>query len=593
MKTAMQQKANPSEDSYLSLCTIDMTAKKYDPVIGRDKEVDNIIEILCRKNKANPILIGDPGVGKTAVIQELANRIQKGNVPQKIINKRIRSLDLTVLSKHIGAIKFTLDEIVKAGDILFIDEIHNIVGAGKTSGSLDVANVMKPLLTGGNLTCIGATTLEEYKLYFEKDAALERRFNKVLIEEPSEKDALNILRCLKEKYEEHHNVLIDGTALETAVTYSIRYLTDRQLPDKAFDILDEACSKKSLYNNKIEEVNTQIQKYQAESNWEKVSELTYGVLPELEKRIESKVVSSKDILEVISNKTGIPVTKMNQSEREKLLNLEKHLQDRVIGQDQALKVLANSIRTTRVGLNKDTTSVLFLGNTGVGKTEAAKALAELLFDNENALVRLDMSEYKEAHSIAKLIGPPAGYVGYEEGGQLTEAVKRKPYSVILLDEVEKAHPEVWDIFLQVFDDGRLTDNKGRTIDFKNTIIIMTSNLKENNLKNFFRVEFLNRISSIVTFNDLDRDTLRKIVIKQLNHLSERLVKSNNIELGIKDDLLNFLVDISFKNRELGARPIKRYIKDKLETFISNKILENDSLKGNALILSLSEVEKAA
>ena len=590
MKTVKQQEPSISGE-FLSLCTIDMTAKSYDPVIGRDKEVDELIEILCRKNKANPILVGEPGVGKTAVVQALVNRIQEGNVPLKIGNRKIRSLDLSVLSKEIGAIKYTLDDIAQAGDILFIDEIHNIVGAGKQNGSLDVANIMKPLLTDGNLICIGATTLEEYKLYFEKDSALERRFNKVLIEEPTESDALTILEGLKNKYEMHHDVLIDRSAIEASVTYSVKYITDRQLPDKAFDVLDQACSKKSLANGKLNLVLSEIERNTTEANWEKVSELKYSILPQIKE--ESKIVTKEDILEVVSNKTGIPVTRMNRSEREKLLNLEKHLQDRVIGQEKALQVLADSIRTTRVGLNSDTTSILFLGTTGVGKTEAAKALADLLFDSEDALVRLDMSEYKEAHSVSKLIGPPAGYVGYEEGGQLTEAVKRKPYSVILLDEVEKAHPEVWDMFLQVFDDGRLTDNKGRTINFKNTIIIMTSNLKENNLKEFFRSEFLNRLSSIVTFNSLSRDTLELIATKQLDDLSDKLKEVNDIELCIKDDLFNFLVDKAYESREFGARPIKRFIKDNLENLISKKILENDSLKGSAIILGLTEIERAA
>ena len=590
MKASRQQIATPSEDSYLSLCTIDMTARKYEPVIGRGKEVENIIEILSRKNKANPILIGEPGVGKTAVIQELVSYIQQGNVPLRLRNKKVRSLDLSVLSKHLGAIKHTLNEIAKAGDILFIDEIHNIVGAGKTNGSLDVANIMKPLLTDGSLMCIGATTLEEYKLYFEKDSALERRFSKVLIEEPSELDALAILEGLCGKYEEHHGVLIEKKALEEAVKLSARYITDRRLPDKAFDIIDEACSKKSLAKNKKQDTLTQIERYESECNWEKASQLKYGVLPSLGD--QSNLVQVSDILEVISSKTGIPVNSLTQSEKEKLLSLEKHLQERVMGQDQALKVLADSIRNTRVGLNSDTTSILFLGTTGVGKTEAAKALAELLFNNENALIRLDMSEYKEAHSVAKLIGCPAGYVGYEEGGQLTEAVKRKPYSVILLDEVEKAHPEVWDMFLQVFDDGRLTDNKGRTIDFKNTIIIMTSNLKESELENFFRKEFLNRLSSIVTFNSLSKDTLRQITTKQLGELSDKLSKANGIELAIKEDLFNFLVDKADESKEFGARPIKRFIKDNLETFISKKILENDSLVGSALIIGLTDIEKA-
>jgi len=589
MKTVRQPQPVESGE-FLSLATIDMTAKSYDPVVGRDQEVDNIIEILCRKNKANPLLVGEAGVGKTAVIQELASRIKKGNVPNLIGNKKIRSLDLSVLSKNIGAVKFTLNDIAEAGDILFIDEIHTIVGAGKTAGSLDVANMMKPLLTDGTLMCIGATTLEEYKLHIEKDSALERRFSKVLIEEPSELDTVSILEGLKSKYEEHHSVTIDNTAIETAVTLATRYLTDRCHPDKSFDVLDEACSKKGLRNSKVREVKEDIQKYQEEGNLEEASKLKYGVLPNLVK--ESSVVNQQDILEVISNKTGIPVDKMNSSEREKLLNIEDYLRDRVVGQDKVLEVVADSIRTTRVGLNKDTSSLLFLGTTGVGKTEVAKALAEFLFDSEKALTRLDMSEYKEAHSVSKLIGPPAGYVGYEEGGQLTEAVKRKPYSVILLDEVEKAHPEVWDIFLQVLDEGRLTDNKGKTVDFKNTIIIMSSNLKEKELKDFFRIEFINRISSIITFNSLDKDTLEMIVEKQLGELSDRLKETSNIELAIKDDLYNFIVEKAYESRELGARPIKRFIRNSLETFISKRILKED-LRGSALVLGLNDIERAA
>jgi len=384
--------------------------------------------------------------------------------------------------------------------------------------------------------------------------------------------------------------MIDRSAIEASVTFTMKYLTDRQLPDKAFDVLDEACSKKSFANSKLKLVLCEIEKNTMESNWEKVSELKYSVLPNIKE--QSDTVTSNDILDVVSNKTGIPVAKMNQSDKEKLLSLEKHLQGRVMGQDPALKVLADSIRTTRVGLNSDTTSILFLGTTGVGKTEAAKALAELLFDREDALVRLDMSEYKEAHSVSKLIGPPAGYVGYEEGGQLTEAVKRKPYSVILLDEVEKAHPDVWDTFLQVFDDGRLTDNKGRTVNFKNTIFILTSNKSEDELGDYFKKEFLNRLSSIVTFNSLSRDTLRMIAIKQLDELSDKLKTANGIELAIKEDLFNFLVDKAYESREMGARPIKRFIKDNLENLISRRILEDD-LNGSALIIGLTEIERAA
>ncbi len=587
MITDKQSKPLSSKNDFLNLCTLDMTAKTYDPVIGRDKEVDRIIEILCRKNKANPILVGEPGVGKTAVIQELVRRIKSGNIPQKINNKKIRSLDLSVLSKQLGAIKHTLDDIAQAGDILFIDEIHNIIGAGQTTGSLDVANIMKPLLTDGSITCIGATTLEEYKLYFEKDSALERRFSKVLIDEPSKLETLAILKGLKVKYEEHHQISIKQETLEAIVTYSTKYLTGKQHPDKDLDILDEACSKKCLINNKIKRIYSQIEKYQSESNWEKVSQLKYGILPKMAE--PSSILLKDDILEIISDKTGIPVTNLNQSEKEKLLHIEDYLRKRVMGQDQVLKVIANSIRTARVGLDPDTTSFLFLGSTGVGKTEVAKTLAEFLFNHEDKMIRLDMSEYQEKHAVSKLIGSPAGYVGYDDGGQLTEAVKRKPYSIILLDEVEKAHPDVWDIFLQVLDDGRLTDNKGRTIDFKNTIIIMTSNLRKDDLKDFFKTEFLNRLSSIVTFNSLDKETFRKIVVKQLSALSDTLKESNNIALAVKDDLFNFLIDEAYKNKEEGARPIKRFIKNNLKAFISKRILEDDSLDGSALILSLTDV----
>jgi len=588
MQTARQQVHE--EDSFISLCTVDMTAKTFDEVIGRTEEVDNIIEILCRKKKGNPILVGEPGVGKTAVVQELVNRIQAGNVPAKIANKRIRSLDLSVLSKQIGAIKFTLEEIAKAGDILFIDEIHNIVGAGRNQGSLDVANIMKPLLTDGDLICIGATTLEEYKLYIEKDSALERRFSKVLIKEPSEIDTIAILETLKKKYEEHHDVLIDEMALRTLVTATIRYLPDRCLPDKAFDVLDEACSKKSLAVNKKREAFQQLEEAEASSDWAKVSEIKYGVLPELEEL--SVYVLSQDIMEVISKKTGIPVSKLNQSEREKLLQIENHLGKRVKGQDEVLKVLADSIRTTRVGLNKDTTSMLFLGTTGVGKTETAKALAELLFDSEDALVRLDMSEFKEKEAVSKLIGPPPGYVGYEEGGQLTEAVRRRPYSVILLDEVEKANPEIWDTFLQVFDDGRLTDNKGRTIDFKNTIIIMTSNLEEDKLRDFFKVEFLNRISATVKFNPLTEDILYMITVKYLDELSDTLRFGHNIELALSQDIVDKIMEFACESKELGARPIKRFVKKNLMNIISKKMLE-ENLEGRAIILKLSDIGEVA
>jgi len=589
MRAEKQQEQQSSSD-FLSLCTVDMTAKTYDSVIGREKEVDKLIEILCRKNKSNPLLLGEPGVGKTAVVYDLVNRIKSGLVPS-LEGRKIRSLDLALLSDNLKSIKFILDDISKSGDILFIDEIHNIVGAGKASGSLDVANIMKPLLSGSDFACIGATTLEEYKLYFEKDSALERRFSKVLIEEPTVEEAITILGGVKNSYEKHHDVKIDQSAIECAVTYSVRYLTDRQLPDKAFDLLDEACSQRSLDNKTVQNIHRLIEKYKAEADWEKVGELTHSILPNL-KSCESDLVTDKEIMSVVSDKTGIPVAKMNLSDRERLLHIEDHLKKRVVGQDQVLKVLADSIRTTRVGLNQDTTSMLFLGSTGVGKTEVAKALAEFLFDSEDSMIRLDMSEYKESHSVSKLIGSPAGYVGYEEGGQLTEAVKRKPYSVILLDEVEKAHVEVWDVFLQVLDEGRLTDNKGRTVDFKNTIIIMTSNLKKDKLNDFFRAEFLNRISSIVTFNSLNKETLQTIVEKQLDILSDKLKSKHNIELCIKENLFSFLVEKSFGSKEFGARPIKRYIKDNLESMISKKILEDESLEGGSLILSLTDIDGA-
>lgn len=675
---------------------------KLDPVIGRDEEVRNVIRILSRRTKNNPVLIGPPGVGKTAIAGGLAQRIVSEDVPEGLKNKTVFSLDMGALiagAKYRGEfeerLKAVLNEVKKSeGDIiLFIDEIHNIVGAGKTDGAMDASNLLKPMLARGELHAIGATTLDEYRKYIEKDPALERRFQKVMVKEPSVEDTIAILRGLKDKYEIYHGIRISDPAVIAAATLSDRYITDRFLPDKAIDLMDEACAmlrteidsmpteidevrrrilqleienqalkketdeasaerlkklqvelseekaefdrlkskweaeKKELdstkdIKKKIEDTNHAIEEAERNYDLEKLSELKYGTLPKLKEELANREKSKKDessmvkeevtedeIAYVVSRWTGIPVEKLNKTEREKLLNLEDILHKRVIGQDKAIELVSDAVLRARAGLkdrNKPIGSFIFLGPTGVGKTETAKALTETLFDDERNLIRIDMSEYMEKHSVSRLVGSPPGYVGYDEGGQLTEAVRRKPYSVILFDEIEKAHPNVFNILLQVLDDGRLTDNQGRTVDFKNTVIIMTSNIgshflidgideegkiKEDarnnvmsDLRGSFRPEFLNRVDEIVLFKPLQRSEIYGI-IKQSVREVERKLDDRDIKIEVTDGALDFILNASF-SPQYGARPVKRYISHALETKISKMIIKGDVMDGDTILVGV-------
>lgn len=675
---------------------------KLDPVIGRDEEVRNVIRILSRRTKNNPVLIGPPGVGKTAIAGGLAQRIVSEDVPEGLKNKTVFSLDMGALiagAKYRGEfeerLKAVLNEVKKSEGniILFIDEIHNIVGAGKTDGAMDASNLLKPMLARGELHAIGATTLDEYRKYIEKDPALERRFQKVLVKEPTVEDTIAILRGLKDKYEIYHGIRISDSAVIAAATLSDRYITDRFLPDKAIDLMDEACAmlrteidsmpteidevrrkilqleienqalkketdeaslerlkklqgelseekaefdrlkskweaeKKELDSTKdikkqIEDTNHAIEEAERNYDLEKLSELKYGILPKLKEELKKRESSTKDessmvkeevtedeIAYVVSRWTGIPVEKLNKTEREKLLNLEDILHKRVIGQDKAIEVVSDAVLRARAGLkdrNKPIGSFIFLGPTGVGKTETAKALTETLFDDERNLIRIDMSEYMEKHSVSRLVGSPPGYVGYDEGGQLTEAVRRKPYSVILFDEIEKAHPDVFNILLQVLDDGRLTDNQGRTVDFKNTVIIMTSNIgshflidgigedgqitedaRENvmrDLRASFRPEFLNRVDEIVLFKPLQRDEIYNIIKQSIKEV-ERKLQDRDIKIEVTDVALEFILNASF-SPQYGARPVKRYIGHTLETKISKMIIKGDVMDGNTIIVDV-------
>ena len=654
-------------------------AGKLDPVIGRDQEIRRTIEILSRRTKNNPVLIGEPGVGKTAVVEGLAQRIVNGDVPESLKDKTIFSLDMGSLiagAKYRGEfeerLKAVLNEIDKSDGniILFIDEIHNIVGAGRTEGSMDAGNLLKPKLARGELHCIGATTLDEYRKYIEKDAALERRFQKVMVDEPSVEDTISILRGLKEKFEIHHGVRITDNALIACATLSNRYISDRFLPDKAIDLMDEAAARirteidsmpseldtierkimqleierqaltketdkasrerldainselaelrdqdsamKAKWENEkkdivslkskkqeIEDIRHKIEEAERAYDLEKLAKLKYGDLPAAEKELEDakKRLNAKDggerilkeevdqdeIQAVIAEWTGIPVEKLAETERDKLLHLPEILHKRVVGQDEGINAVTQAILRARAGLkneNRPIGSFIFLGPTGVGKTELAKALCETLFDTEKNLVRIDMSEYMEKHSVSRLVGAPPGYVGYEEGGQLTEAVRRKPYSVILLDEIEKAHPDVFNLLLQLLDDGRLTDNKGRVVDFKNTIVIMTSNLQKEQLSSFFRPEFLNRVDDIVVFKSLEKKQIREIVRMTVNDLAGRL-KERNIDLVLTDSAASIMADESY-DPVYGARPVKRYVQNHVENEIARMIIAGEAGDGDRI-----------
>lgn len=646
--------STPTLNQYGSDLTKRATEGKLDPVIGRSTEIDRVIQILSRRTKNNPCLIGEPGVGKTAIAEGLAEKIVAGDVPETLKNKRVVSVDISSMvagAKYRGdfeeRIKKSLDEVRKAGDvILFIDEIHTIVGAGSAEGAVDAANILKPLLARGEIQVIGATTTNEYRKYIEKDAALERRFSPVTVEEPSEEDAIKILEGLRDKYEAHHNVKITDDAIKAAVDLSIRYVNDRYLPDKAIDLIDEAASKVKMQSytkpdsirkleEEIEKVNKEKEEAIATQNFEKAAKLRDKQRTKKEKLEEEQAkwkdgntknvitLNKENIAEVIARWTGIPAYKITETESDKLRHLEENLHKRVIGQNEAVSAVAKAIRRGRVGLtdpNRPTGSFLFLGPTGVGKTELAKALAEAMFGNEDAMIRIDMSEFMESHSVAKLIGSPPGYVGYDEGGQLTEKVRKKPYSVILFDEMEKAHPDVMNMLLQILEDGRLTDSQGRTVNFKNTIIIMTSNVgaklitdknklgfandksTENEkqeyenikkevlaeLKKQFRPEFINRIDDIIVFHKLNNEDINKIMEIMLKQVQKRLELQNyKVEI---DDSAKELIAKKGVDNNYGARPLRRSIQNMLEDKIAEAILDGIIKPGKKAIATAKDDE---
>ena len=646
--------STPTLNQYGGDLTKRATEGKLDPVIGRSTEIDRVIQILSRRTKNNPCLIGEPGVGKTAIAEGLAEKIVAGDVPETLKNKRVVSVDISSMvagAKYRGdfeeRIKKSLDEVRKAGDvILFIDEIHTIVGAGSAEGAVDAANILKPLLARGEIQVIGATTTNEYRKYIEKDAALERRFSPVTVEEPSEEDAIKILEGLRDKYEAHHNVKITDDAIKAAVDLSIRYVNDRYLPDKAIDLIDEAASKVKMQSytkpdsirkleEEIEKVNKEKEEAIATQNFEKAAKLRDKQRTKKEKLEEEQAkwkdgntknvitLNKENIAEVIARWTGIPAYKITETESDKLRHLEENLHKRVIGQNEAVSAVAKAIRRGRVGLtdpNRPTGSFLFLGPTGVGKTELAKALAEAMFGNEDAMIRIDMSEFMESHSVAKLIGSPPGYVGYDEGGQLTEKVRRKPYSVILFDEMEKAHPDVMNMLLQILEDGRLTDSQGRTVNFKNTIIIMTSNVGaklitdknklgfandksaedekqeyENikkevlaELKKQFRPEFINRIDDIIVFHKLNNEDINKIMEIMLKQVQKRLELQNyKVEI---DDSAKELIAKKGVDNNYGARPLRRSIQNMLEDKIAEAILDGIIKPGEKAVATAKDGE---